>query len=202
MRETRAELEQLEACRRELAELLEQQTATSEVLSVISNLPGELGPVFQAMLSNATRLCEATFGTLFLREADGFRVAALHNVPPAYAEARRREPLVRPPPDSALGGVARTKQVTHIIDLSTVQSYIERDPFMVSSVDIAGYRSVVSVPMLKDNELIGAITISRTEVRCSVQYIRLAALGANMQCSKFVAYSITSSARREARVER
>ncbi len=149
----------------DLSQALGQQTATSEVLQVISSSPGELEPVFQALLANAARICEATFGTLFLREADGFRAAALHNVPPAYAVARRREPLVRPPPDTALGGVLRNKQVTHIADIRTVQSYIERDPFTVSSVDVAGYRSVVSVPMLKEDELIGAITISRTEVR-------------------------------------
>src|SRR5262245_39021340 len=150
---------------RQLSEAFERQAATDEVLRVISTSPGELELVFQAMLANATRICEATFGTLFLREADGFRAAALHNVPPAYAQARRREPIVRPPPDSALGGVARTKRTTHIADLRALQSYIERDPFVVSAVDIAGYRSAVSVPMLKENELIGAITISRTEVR-------------------------------------
>jgi signal transduction histidine kinase len=149
----------------DLTEALEQQTATSEVLGVISSSPGDLEPVFATMLANAVRICGATYGTLFLREADGVRAAALHNAPPAYAEARRREPLVRPPPDSALGGVARTKRVTHIADLRTLQSYIERDPLVISAVDIAGYRSVVAVPMLKDNELIGAITISRTEVR-------------------------------------
>jgi transcriptional regulator with GAF, ATPase, and Fis domain len=150
---------------KKLAEALEQQAATSEVLQVIASSPGELEPVFEAMLENAVRICEATYGTLFLREADGFRAAALHNVPPAYVEARRREPFVRPPPDSALGGVARTNRVTHIADLRTLQSYIERDPFIVSAVDIAGYRSVVSVPMLKEGELIGAISIHRQEVR-------------------------------------
>jgi two-component system, NtrC family, sensor kinase len=149
----------------DLTEALEQQTATSEVLQVISSSPGELEPVFRAILKNAVRICEATFGTLYLRDVDAFRVVAVHNAPPAYTEARTREPLVRPPPDSALGRVAITKRVVHIADIRTVQSYIERDPFVVASVELAGYRTIVSVPMLKDNELIGSININRQEVR-------------------------------------
>src|SRR5207245_4135675 len=87
--------DEVEARTRELSEALEQQTATSEVLQVISSSPGELEPVFKAMLANATRTCDAAFGTLFLREVDAFRVVAMHNAPSAYAEARTREPLVR-----------------------------------------------------------------------------------------------------------
>ena len=86
-RETRAELE------RKLAEALEQQAATSEVLKVISGSPGELEPVFQAMLENATRLCEAKFGTLYTYDGNGFHAAAFHNAPPAFVEARKREPV-------------------------------------------------------------------------------------------------------------
>ena len=149
----------------DLSEALEQQTATSEVLKVISSSPGELEPVFQAMLSNATRVCSATYGTMYLCEADGFRTVALHNSPTAYAEVRRREGLVRPPPDSPLGSVALTKKVAHITDLRAVQSYIDRHPFLVAAVDLGGYRTAVCVPMLKDNELVGAITISRTELK-------------------------------------
>ena len=149
----------------DLTEALEQQTATSEVLKVISSSPGELEPVFQAMLSNATRVCSATYGTMYLCEADGFRTVALHNSPTAYAEVRRREGLVRPPPDSPLGSVALTKKVAHITDLRAVQSYIDRHPFLVAAVDLGGYRTAVCVPMLKDNELVGAITISRTELK-------------------------------------
>src|SRR5215475_14739773 len=89
-----ADLEhQLEECRRELSEALEQQTATSEVLRVISNSPGELKAVFQAMLANAVRICGANFGNLYLREAEEFRIAAAHNTPPAMIEARRRMPI-------------------------------------------------------------------------------------------------------------
>jgi signal transduction histidine kinase len=147
----------------ELRESLQQQTATADVLSIISSSPGELEPVFRVMLQNAVRVCEAKFGNLFLYEGDVFRIVALHGAPPAYAEARRRDPLVRPPPDSALGRVASTKQVAHIADIKTTRSYIEHERF-VRGVELAGYQTVVAVPMLKENELIGAIVIFRQEV--------------------------------------
>src|SRR5262245_9350172 len=156
--------DEVQARTRDLSESLQQQTATSEVLSVISSSPGELEPVFQAMLENATRICEAKFGTLYLYDGDAFRAEAFHNAPPAFVEARKRQP-VRPPPDSALGRLAITKQVAHIADLKATQSYIERNPYTVVTVDLAGYRTIVSVPMFKDNELIGAINIYRQEVR-------------------------------------
>jgi hypothetical protein len=127
MRKARADLEQqLDKYRRELAEArehlaeaLEQQTATSEVLQVISSSPGALEPVFETMLANATRLCEAKFGTLYTYDGNGFHAAAFHNAPPAYVEARKRE-LIRPPPDLALGRVAATKQV---VTLPTSRRY-------------------------------------------------------------------------------
>jgi hypothetical protein len=150
--------------KKKLVEALEQQTATAEVLQVISSSPGELRPVFQSMLANAVRICEAKIGTLYLREGDGFRTVAVHNAPPAYVEARTRE-LIRPPPDSTLGRVAATKQVVHIADIKTIPSYVERNPFVVTPVELGGYRTVLAVPMLKDDELIGAITINRQEVR-------------------------------------
>ena len=149
----------------DLSESLEQQTAAAEVLQVISNCPGELEPVFQAMLENGIRICEAKFGTLWLCEGDAFRAVALHNAPPAYAEARRRDPLLRPPPDAPLGLVAITKQLAHIADITTIPSYVEGHPFVVAGVELAGYRTVLAVPMLKENELIGAIAICRQEVR-------------------------------------
>jgi signal transduction histidine kinase len=147
----------------ELRESLQQQTATADVLSIISSSPGELEPVFLVMLQNAVRVCEAKFGNLFLYEGDAFRIVALHGAPPAYAEARGRDPLVRPPPDSALGRAASTKQVAHIADIKTTRSYIEHERF-VRGVELAGYQTVVAVPMLKENELIGAIVIFRQEV--------------------------------------
>src|SRR5262245_9732087 len=112
------------------------------------------------MLANATRICEAKFGTLWLREGDAFRAVALHNAPPEYAEARRRELLFRPPPNTALGRVASTKQVVQIDDIGT-QRY---DPGWRVAIELGNYRTVVSVPMLKDDELIGAISIFRQEV--------------------------------------
>jgi GAF domain-containing protein len=157
-------LNELRQRTRELSEALERQTATAEVLSVISNSPGELEPVFQAMLENATRICEAKFGNLYLCEGDTFRIVAMHGAPPAYAEARKRDPLFRPPPDSTLGRIALTKQAVHIADITTIPSYIERNPFVVNVVELAGYRTVVGVPMLKDNELVGAIVIFRQKV--------------------------------------
>src|SRR5262249_44756322 len=160
-----ARTRELTEAREHLSEALERQTATSEVLQVISSSSGELEPVFEAMLANAVRICEATFGTLFLRDGDAFRVVAMHDAPPAYADARKREPLVRPKPDTALGGVARTKQVIQIADIRRMQSYIERDPSVVAAAELAGYRTMVCVPMLKDSELIGAISIYRQVVR-------------------------------------
>ncbi|MGB9328760.1 MAG: MASE1 domain-containing protein, partial [Pseudolabrys sp.] len=145
-------------------EALEQQRATSEVLQVISSFPGDLEPVFQSMLENATRICDAQCGNLYLCEGDAFRIVAMHGAAPAYAEARKNNPLVRPPPDSALGRVAITKQLAHIADIKTTRSYIERDPFLIRGVDLGGYRTIVAVPMLKNNELIGAILIFRQKV--------------------------------------
>jgi GAF domain-containing protein len=149
----------------ELRESLERQTATSEVLSVISSSPGELQPVFQAMLENATRICEAKFGTLQLRENGAFRVAAMHNPPPAYAEARRHNPLIFPSAHNALGRVIATKQLVHIADYTQELAYKQRDPLAVSIVELAGARTLVIVPMLKEGELIGNLLLYRQEVR-------------------------------------
>ena len=148
-----------------LSEALEQQTATSDVLQVISNSPGELELVFQIMLENAVRICEANFGILWLREGDGFRSVALHNLPSAYAEQRQREPVIQAGAGTGLGRVARTKQVIHVADVRAERAYVERDPLRVSTVELGGYRTVLDVPMLKDEELVGVITIYRQEVR-------------------------------------
>jgi len=102
---------------------------------------------------------------MYLRDGDAFRAVATHNAPPAYVEARSRDQLFRPPPDVPLGRVVITKQAAQIADITTAQSYIHRDPFVVSAVDLGGYRTVLVVPMLKGNELIGAIAITRQEVR-------------------------------------
>src|SRR5262249_42030886 len=156
--------DEVQARTRELSDSLEQQTATSEVLSVISSSPGELQPVFDAMLANATRLCEAKFGTLYLRDGDAFHAASLHNAPPAFAEDRKRG-LIRPGPGTALGRLLGTKQGVHIADVTTEQAYMEGDPLLVTDVKLAGFRTILAVPMLKESELIGGIVIYRQEVR-------------------------------------
>jgi GAF domain-containing protein len=150
----------------ELRESLEQQTATSEVLSVISSSPGELEPVFQAMLENATRICEAKVGNLFLREGNNFRAVAVHGESD-YAEGFRRDPLalITENPGSPLDRIARTKRVIHIADLREDQSYRDGNPRIVSLVETAGARSHIVIPMLKESDLIGAIVIYRQEVR-------------------------------------
>jgi DNA-binding FrmR family transcriptional regulator len=124
----------------DLSEALEQQTATSEVLQVISSSPGELEPVFQAMLANAMRICEAKFGHLVLYDGEGFHAAYLHDVPQAYRELWDRGP-VRPGPKTGLRRVLDTKQVVHIADLAAEPAYAERDPLRVATVEIAGGRT-------------------------------------------------------------
>ena len=157
--------EEVQARTRELTEALEQQTATSEVLGVISS-SGELGRVFQAMLANATRLCQAGFGILWLREEGAtFRCGALHNVPSAFAEARRQQPTIRSHPDTPVGRVLRTKQADHTVDITSEQSVREGFRPMVDLADFGGARTVLAVPMLKDNEVIGVIGIYRQEVQ-------------------------------------
>jgi len=161
------ELEQkLEARTRELAEAREQQTATSEILRVISSSPGDLKPVFETMLENATRLSEAKFGFLFLREGDAFRAVAMHG-PPPIVEWMQQAPVVelRDHPHVPFARIARTKEALHVSDLTTEQSYIERDPRIVALVEAAGARSFIAVPMLKEEQLIGAMAIYRQEVR-------------------------------------
>src|SRR5919198_979426 len=162
-RESDADKKDITLLTRELNEALERQAATSEVLRVIASSPGELEPVFRVLLENAVRICEAKFGTLYLSEGDGFRAAAMHNAPPGYAEARAV--VVHPPPDSSLGRAAKTNHAAQVADVTKLQGYVEGDPFLVSAVARGGYRTVLSVPMLKEDELIGAIAIYRQEVR-------------------------------------
>jgi GAF domain-containing protein len=158
--------EQLAQSNRELREALEQQTATSEVLKVISSSPGELDPVFNAILANATRICEAEFGNLFLREGSNFRAVATHNKK-SYDEFLRPDSVVDlcENPGVPLDRVAKTKQVVHIPDLRADQSYLGKNRLFVALVDIAGARAFVSVPMFKEGELIGAINVYRQEAR-------------------------------------
>jgi signal transduction histidine kinase len=152
---------QEKATSRELSELREQQTATSEVLRVISGSPGNLEPVFRSILQNAVRICRAKFGNLFLCDGDGFRAVAMHNAPRAYAEARAG--ILHPSPSSSLWRAAQTKQPAQTVDLTRLPGYADGDPFLTSAADLGGYRSVLSVPMLDEKELIGAITVFRQE---------------------------------------
>ena len=151
--------EEVQARTRDLSELLEQQTATSEVLQVISSSAGELKPVFETMLESAVRICGAKFGNLLLVEGDAFRHVALHGVPQAYLEERRREPVIRPRPGSDLDRIRSTKQIVHVADMQL------EGPATAAIVELAGARTFLNVPMLKDNELIGTIGIYRQEVR-------------------------------------
>jgi len=162
---------QLEARTRELAEArghlseaLEQQTATSEVLRAITGSPGDLKPVFEAILTNARRLCEAKFGHLLIYDGERFRVAAVHAAPSILTDFLNRGPF---PAGAAtgLGRLASTKRVVHVADLKAEQAYLDRDPLRVATVEGAGARTGLAVPMLKENKLVGAIVIYRQEVR-------------------------------------
>jgi GAF domain-containing protein len=147
----------------ELHQSLERQTATADVLRVISSSLGELGPVFGAMLENATRICEAKFGILYRCEGDALRTVAMHDAPQPFVEVRRSNPIVRPNPDTTLGRAMATKQPVQIADILE-----ELDPLDVRAAQLprlAGARTVLAVPMIKENELVGAFVIYRTEVR-------------------------------------
>ena len=135
------------------------------MLKVISSSPGDLQPVFDAILANATDLCGARVRQLRLSEGDQFRTVSLYNAPAALVEHWRSTPLVRPHPESALGRTALTKQVVQIDDVTKGPAYSERDPLVVAGADLGGYRTVLTAPMLKEDALIGVISIYRQEVR-------------------------------------
>jgi GAF domain-containing protein len=155
---------------RELVESLEQQTATSEVLQVISSSPGDLEPVFAAMLEKAVRICDATFGNIYRSDGDTLHLVAAHNMPPAFAEFafakfRRRSPL-RSSPQNAIGRALATKIAVHVADLAAQRPYIEeRDAGYVAAVELGGARTFLAAPMLKEDELIGLFSLYRQEVR-------------------------------------
>src|SRR5262249_44534056 len=148
----------------ELRESLQQQTATAEVLRVISSSPGELEPVFQSMLENATRICEANFGILYRFDGNVFRPVALQDAVPALGEYLRRNPP-RPDPRNLLGRLFQTKQPVHVADITAEPAYAEGEPARIAAVEIAKARTFLAVPMLKEDELLGAIGIYRQEVR-------------------------------------
>ena len=149
----------------ELREALAQQTATSEVLQVISSSPGHLEPVFATMLESAATMCDAKFGNIFRWDGEVLNLVATYNTPPAFFELRRRSPL-RPDPENPIGRMISSKAAVHIADLAAERRYVEKsDPYVVAAVELAGIRTVAAVPMLKENELIGAIIVYRQEVR-------------------------------------
>ena len=155
--------EQVAALTRELKEARQQQAATSEVLQVVSSSAGELAPVFESLLASAKHLCGAEFGAIFLREGDGFRIVALHAASAEYTEARWHAPFIRPAADTGLGRVLETKQVVQIADVRAVAGYVD-NPVQAPVVQLAGVRSKLSVPILKEEELIGVIEIDRQEI--------------------------------------
>jgi GAF domain-containing protein len=150
----------------DLSEALEQQTATSDVLSVISSSSGELRPVFATMLAKAVELCEASFGAIWLVDGDGYRTAALHgDLPEAYVEQWRSGTLHRPKAVGPMVRATRSRKPVHVTDMLKDEAYLEGDPLAVSVVKIAGIRTLLSVPILKEDEAIGIIAIYRKEVR-------------------------------------
>ncbi len=155
--------------RKHLAEALAQQTATAEVLRVISSSPGDLEPVFQAMLASAMQTCEAKFGLLYRIEGGSARIISTLGIPPALAEYLKRGPH-RPPlnrlsPLTPMGRVSQSRQLVHIPDYRRDQSYLNRDPLTVAGIELGGIRTLLVVPMIKNDALMGAIVIFRQEVR-------------------------------------
>ena len=146
-------------------EVLEQQTAASEVLRVIGASPGELEPVFQAMLERAVRLCGAKFGNIYRWDGEALHILASHNTPPAFADAVRRSPY-RPYPQSPIGRMVADRTVAHIPDVTTEEVYLaRRDPVALSAVALGGIRTLLGVPLLNKSEMVGAFFLSRQEVR-------------------------------------
>jgi GAF domain-containing protein len=144
---------------------LEQQTATSDVLQVISGSPGELEPVFASMLEKAVRICDATFGNIYRWDGEALQLIATHNTPPAYAEHRRHSPF-RAGQNDAVAQMIVSKKVVHVLDAAANETYAKRrEPTVVAAVELGKIRSSLVVPMLKEEELIGAFIVSRQEVR-------------------------------------
>ena len=148
----------------ELCETTEQHTATSEILRVISSSPSDLQPVFQAMLKNAVRLCDAKFGNIYRWDGDALHLVASQNVPAAFVQARGGSSL-RPSPQTPTGRMIANKTVVHAADMRAEKAYADRDPYIVAGVEFGGVRCALVVPMLKDDELIGSFSVYRQEVR-------------------------------------
>ena len=148
----------------DLQESLRHQTATSEVLKVISRSPGELDPVFQTILASATSICDAQFGLLVLYEDGGFRCTSTFNLPPAFAETFLRNPVIYPPPIDPLGRVIETRQLVHVVDVKQEPAYLTGFPPIVELVELGGARTLLLVPMMRENDIVGVIAIFRQNV--------------------------------------
>ena len=146
------------------SESLEQQTATSEVLKVISSTPGDLEPVFKAILENATRICGAKFGVLWLCKNGEFRVAATHDIPTAFSDRLQTGVVFRPGPSLPTARATSTRQAVHIADMRTDPGYLAGEPVAVAGVELGQVRTLLVMPILKDREAIGAFAIFRQEV--------------------------------------
>jgi GAF domain-containing protein len=144
---------------------LEQQTAMSDVLRIVSSSPGDLQPVFAAILENAVRICDANFGNIYRWDGDALHIVATHKTPAAFAEERRRSPY-RPNPNSPIGHMLAAKTLVHIRDITTEEAYIARsDAGAVATVELAGTRTLLGVPLLNKGEMLGAFFLSRQAAR-------------------------------------
>ena len=148
---------------RELDEAREQHAATSDVLEVIASSPGDLERVFAIILEKAVRLCDASFGNVYRWDGETSTLVAGHNTPPAFTDFRRRSPILKS--GTPTGRMVTTKAVVHIADCAKSQSYLDRDPAMVAAVELGDVRSFLAVPMLRKDELIGALALSRQKVK-------------------------------------
>jgi signal transduction histidine kinase len=166
LQESYADLEhKVEQRTAELSESLQHQTATSDVLQVISRSPGDLNPVFQTILERATNICDARFGLLLLFENGGFRRVSVFNLPPAFAETFNRAPIIVPPPSDPLGRLASTHRLVHVADVRLEPDYVAGFPPIRELAELGGARTLLLVPMLKEDTLDGVIAIFRQDVR-------------------------------------
>src|ERR1700728_4828515 len=156
--------DEVQARTEDLRESLRHQTATSEVLQVISRSPGELDPVFQTILASATSICDAQFGLLVLYEGGGFRCTSTFNLPPAFAETFLRNPVIYPPPIDPLGRLIETRQLVHVVDVKEEPAYLTNFPPIVELAELGGARTLLLVPMLREKSLVGVIAIFRQTV--------------------------------------
>src|SRR6202034_1765139 len=156
--------DEVQARTEDLRESLRHQTATSEVLQVISRSPGELDPVFQTILASATSICDAQFGLLVLYEGGGFRCTSTFNLPPAFAESFLRNPVICPPPIDPLGRLIETRQLVHVVDVKEEPAYLTNFPPIVELAELGGARTLLLVPMLREKSLVGVIAIFRQTV--------------------------------------